>query len=399
MTDFENRSIISGIGQSDIGRKLGRTDLDLTLDAARTAIADAGLTVDDIDGIAAYPGGMSGGPGGFAGPGTPTVQDALRLKVNWHSGGGEGPAQIQAVINAVMAVGAGLARHVLVYRTVTESTAQGSGGRAGIGLDGGRGGGPPRMGGDFQWLIPMRAYSAACWLAMVAHRHMHEFGTTHEQLAQITLNARRHAARNPKAIFREPLTLDDYFASRVITSPFHLFDCDVPCDGSTAVIVSAVDHAPNVDHPVARVEAMGSALRGRPSWDQWDDMTTMCARDAGAQMWTRTSLTPRDVDVAELYDGFSFLTMVWLEALGFCGRGESGPFVENGTRLGLEGELPLNTHGGQLSAGRLHGYGYLHEAVTQLRGEGGERQVAGAEVAAVANGGGPIGGCMLLTRL
>src|SRR5690242_12202493 len=141
MTDFENRSIISGVGQSEIGRKLNRSDLDLTLDAARAAIADAGLTVDDIDGLAAYPGAMGGGPGGFAGPGTPEVQDALRLKLNWHSGGREGPAQIQAVINAVMAVGAGLARHVLVYRTVSESTAQGSGSRAGIGLEGGGGGG------------------------------------------------------------------------------------------------------------------------------------------------------------------------------------------------------------------------------------------------------------------
>ena len=308
MTDFENRSIISGIGQSDIGRKLSRSDLDLTLDAARAAIADAGLTVDDIDGLAAYPGGMGGAPGGFAGPGTPEVQDALRLKLNWHSGGGEGPAQIQAVINAVMAVGAGLARHVLVYRTVTESTAQGEGGRAGIGLPGsgmGGGGGAPKMGGEFQWIIPMRAYSAACWLAMCAQRHMYEFGTTQEQLAQIALNARRHAGRNPKAIFRDPMTMDDYMDSRMITTPFHLYDCDVPCDGSTAVIVSAADHAPNVDHPVARVEAMGTALRGRPSWDQWDDMTTMCARDAGAQMWTRTDLKPADVDVAELYDGFS----------------------------------------------------------------------------------------------
>jgi acetyl-CoA acetyltransferase len=401
VTDFENRSIISGVGQSTIGRKLMRSDLDLTLEAAHAAIADAGLTVEDIDGLAAYPGAMGGAPGGFAGPGTPEVHDAMRLKLNWHSGGREGPAQIQAVINAVMAVGAGLARHVLVYRTVSESTAQGAGGRGGIGLPSGgsESGRAPTMSGDMQWTIPMRAYSAACWLAMVAHRHMYEFGTTHEQLAQIALNARRHAGRNPNAIFQDPMTLEDYFASRMITTPFHLYDCDVPCDGSTAVIVSAADHAPNVDHPVARVEAMGTALRGRPSWDQWDDMTTMCARDAGAQMWTRTSLKPSDVDVAELYDGFSFLTMVWLEALGFCGKGESGPFVEGGTRLDLDGELPLNTHGGQLSGGRLHGFGFIHEAVMQLTGRASDRQVKDAEVAAVANGGGPIGGCMLLTKL
>ena len=128
-------------------------------------------------------------------------------------------------------------------------------------------------------------------------------------------------------------------------------------------------------------------------------MTTMAARDAGAMVWERTSLTPADVDVAELYDGFSFLTMVWLEALGFCGHGESGPFVDGGGRIALDGDLPVNTHGGQLSAGRLHGYGFIHEAVLQLRGEAGDRQVAGTpEVAAVANGGGPVAGAMLLVR-
>jgi acetyl-CoA acetyltransferase len=400
MTDFERRSIISGIGQSDVGRRLGRTGLDLTLDAALEAIADAGLTVADIDGIATYPGGGGGAGVGFSGPGTPEVQDALRLEVSWHSGGIEGAAQLAAVVNAVMAVGAGLARHVLVYRTVTESTEQGSGGRQGIGIGGGGGGGgAPRMGGAFQWSIPFRAYSAANWLAMNAHRHFHEFGTTPEQLAMIAINARRNAVLNPKAVYRDPMTLDDYFASRMITTPFHLFDCDAPVDGSTAVIVSASEHAANVDHPVARVEAVGTALRGRPSWDQYDDMTTMAARDAGAHLWERTDLTPADVDIAELYDGFSFLAMTWLEALGFCGKGESGPFIEGGHRIALDGELPLNTHGGQLSAGRLHGFGFIHEACLQLRGDAGERQVPGSvEVAAVANGGGPIAGAMLLTR-
>ena len=397
MTDFERRSVISGIGQSEVGRRLGRSGLDLTLDAALEAIADAGLEPSDIDGLATYP-GAGQGPAGFAGPGTPEIQEALRLPLAWHSGGIEGAAQLAAVVNAVMAVGAGLARHVLVYRTVTESSAQGSGGREGIGISGG--GAQPRIGGPFQWNIPFRAYSAANWLAMNAHRHFHEYGTTQEQLAMIALNGRRNAGLNPKAVYRDPMTLEDYFAARMITTPFRLFDCDAPVDGSTAVIVSAAEHARDVDHPVARVEAVGTALRGRPSWDQFDDMTTMAARDAGAHLWTRTTLTPADVDVAELYDGFSFLTMVWLEALGFCDKGESGPFVEGGHRIALDGALPVNTHGGQLSAGRLHGFGFIHEACLQLRGAAGDRQVTvrPVEVAAVANGGGPIAGAMLLTR-
>jgi acetyl-CoA acetyltransferase len=404
MTDFERRAVISGIGQSAVGKRLGRTGLDLTIDAALAAVADAGLTLPDVDGIATYPGAGGGAGPGFSGPGTPEVQDALRLQVSWHSGGIEGAAQLAAIVNGVLAVGAGLARHVLVYRTVTESTEQGAGGRRGIGIGGGSGGGGsgsggvPRMGGAMQWSIPFRAYSAANWLAMNAHRHFHEYGTTPEQLAMIAITARRNAVRNPMAVYRDPITLDDYFASRMVTSPFRLYDCDAPVDGSTAVIVSAADHAAAVDHPVARVEAVGTALRGRPSWDQFDDMTTMAARDAGAHLWSRTDLKPADVDVAELYDGFSFLAMAWLEALGFCGRGESGPFVEGGGRIGLDGELPLNTHGGQLSAGRLHGFGFVHEACLQLRGEAGDRQVPGAEVAAVANGGGPVAGAMLLTR-
>lgn len=392
-------AIISGIGQSAVGRRLGRTGLDLTLDAALEAIADAGLTPAEVDGLATYPGAFPMPPG-FSGPGSPDVQDALRLQLNWHRGGIEGAAQLSAVVDAVLAVSAGLARHVLVYRTVTESSAQGTGGRDGIGLSGG---GAPRMGGTLQWSIPFRAYSAANWLAMNCRRHMHEFGTTPEQLAQIALNARRNAQRNPKAVYPDPMTLEDYFAARMITTPFRLFDCDAPVDGSTALIVSGPGHASAVDHPVARVEAVGTALRGRPSWDQFDDMTTMAARDAGAALWERTDLTPADVDVAELYDGFSFLPMVWLEALGFCGKGESGPFVEGGQRIALDGELPLNTNGGQLSAGRLHGFGFIHEAVLQLRGEAGDRQVSrpggrAPEVAAVANGGGPVAGALLLVR-
>jgi len=401
---LERRAVISGIGQSAIGRRLGRTDIDLTIEAGLAAIADAGLTRDDIDGLATYP-GMSAGTPGFAGPPTPEVQDALRLRLNWHDGGGEGPAQIRAVIAACLAVGAGLARHVLVYRTVSESTAQGAGGRPGIGGGGGGGGGAggggggPRFGGFLQWYLPYGAVSAANWIALVGQRRMHEFGLTREQLGQIALNGRRNAALNPNAVYREPLDMEDYLSARMISTPLCLFDCDAPCDGSTAVVVSHVDYAKDAPQPACHVNAVGTALRGRASWDQFDDMTTMAARDAAASMWERTDLTPGDVDTAQLYDGFSVLTMVWLEAMGFCGRGESGPFVEGGTRIARDGALPLNTAGGQLSGGRLHGFGLLHEACVQLRGAGGERQIPSpVRVAAVANGGGPIAGCMLLTR-
>jgi acetyl-CoA acetyltransferase len=397
-TPAERRAAITGIGQSQVGRRLGRTELDLTLEACLEAMADAGLTREDIDGLATYP-GAGLGTGGFAGPGTPEVQDALRLRLNWHDGGGEGPGQIRAVIAACFAIAAGAARHVLVYRTVTESTAQGEGGRQGIGGSGGGSGGAPRFSGFLQWSLPFGAVSAANWIALVGQRRFHEFALTREQLAHVALNGRRNAALNPKAIYRDPLTMDDYLNARMISSPLCLFDCDAPCDGSTAVVVSHADYAADAPRPACHVNAVGTALWGRPSWDQFDDMTTMAARDAAASMWDRTELRPSDVDVAELYDGFSMLALVWLEALGFCGRGESGPFVDGGRRIALDGELPLNTAGGQLSAGRLHGFGLLHEACVELRGEGGARQIPGRhEVAAVANGGGPIAGSILLTR-
>jgi acetyl-CoA acetyltransferase len=393
---LERKAAFTGIGQSDVGRRLNRDPLALTADACLAAIEDAGLSREDIDGLSTYPGNMGGAPAGFSGAGITEVQEMLRLNLDWFCGGPELPGQLGSVVNACMAVATGLAKHVLCFRTVWESTAQGGGGRQGIGAGGG---GRFRASGFMQWNLPYGAASAAVWIAMMAKRHFHEFGTTREQLAQIALNARRNAGLNPKAIYRDPMTMDDYMAARMISSPFCLYDCDVPVDGSTAMIVSHVDAAKDLRKTPLHVEAVGTAIHGRPSWDQWDDLTTMALRDAGAMLWKRTELTPSDVDCAQLYDGFSFISLAWLEALGFCGKGEGGAFIEGGSRIALSGEIPLNTHGGQLSAGRLHGFGFLHEACTQLWGEGGDRQVAGdPQVAVAAAGGGPLGGCLLLRR-
>jgi len=401
MDDFiEKRCAISGVGQSDVARRLGRDPLELTLDACLAAIADAGLETSDIDGLSTYPGGISPAKG-FSGGGAYEVIDALRLDVGWYDGGLETSGQLGSVIKACLAVGAGLCNHVVCFRSVWEGTAQGSGGRAAVGMGSGAGEGSSyRASGVMaEWSLPFGAASAACWIAMYAQAHMHRYGTTVEQLAQIALNGRRNAALNPKAIYRDPLTMDDYMASRIITTPFRLFDCDVPCDGATAVIVSRADRAADLRKDPIHVEAVGAALHDRPSWDQLKDLTRMCSHDAAAQMWSRTELKPADVQIAELYDGFSYLTMNWLEALGLCPIGESGPFIEGGARIARDGQLPVNTHGGQLSAGRLHGYGFLHEACVQLWGEAGERQVARPlEVAAVGAGGGSTCGCMLLTR-
>jgi acetyl-CoA acetyltransferase len=406
----EKQCAISGIGQSDVGRRLGRDPLELTLDACYAAIADAGLTPSDIDGLSTYPGGMAV-PRGFTGASAYEVIDAMRLEVNWYGSGVETSGQLGSVMNACMAVAAGMANHVLCFRSVWEGSAQGSGGRSSIGPGGGggggrgggggggRGGGGTIYAGSFeQWSLPFGSAAPPVWVALFAQAHMDRYGVTTEQLAQIALNARRNAARNPKAIYRDPMSLEDYLNSRMISTPLRLFDCDVPCDGATAVIVSRRELAEDLPQPPVYIEAMGAALHDRTNWDQLKDLTKTVGAAAAAQMWQRTSLTPADVDIAEIYDGFSYLTMLWLEALQLCGFGESGSFVEGGTRIALDGPLPLNTSGGQLSGGRLHGYGFLHEACVQLRGEGGARQVARPpEVAVVAAGGGNTCGCLLLT--
>jgi acetyl-CoA acetyltransferase len=300
-------------------------------------------------------------------------------------------------VNACLAVASGLATHVVCFRSVWEGTAQGDKGRAAVTPGGG--GGSFKASGYTEYTLPFSAPSAAIWIAMFAQRHFHQYGITREQLAWIALNARRNAEVNPKAIYREPMTFDDYMSVRMITTPFCLYDCDVPCDGATAVIVSRRDRAKDMPNAPLRVEAVGTRLDGRPSWDQFEDLSTMANRAAGKQIWTRTEYKPADVQMAQIYDGFSWITMSWLEALGLCGLGESGDFIDGGANIARDGRLPLNTHGGQLSAGRLHGYGFLHEGAMQMWGQAGERQIAAPpEVGVIAAGGGNTCGCLLLVR-
>jgi acetyl-CoA acetyltransferase/uncharacterized OB-fold protein len=385
---FEAKVAISGIGMSQLGRRLMRDPLSLTVEACLRAIDDAGLRREDIDGLSTYPGG-AGGTGHSEG-GVPAVENALRIRPTWFSGGPETPGQTGSIVNAMLAVASGLCRHVLCFRTVWEAT------HAELQRQGRAGEGRGRIGGDMQWRIPYGALSASNWIGMNASLHMHRYGTTRETLGAIAVNARTNAGRNPTAIYREPLTMDDYLSARIITTPFGLFDCDVPCDGSTAVIVSAVDVARDLAKPPVLVEAVGTQITEPVSWDQGTlEHEPMLAGPAN-HLWSRTDAQRDEVDVALLYDGFTFNCLSWIEALGFCGIGEGKDFVEGGTRIALDGDLPLNPHGGQLSAGRTHGYGFVHEAVVQLRGDGGARQVDDARLAVVSTGGGTPGGCFLL---
>jgi acetyl-CoA acetyltransferase/uncharacterized OB-fold protein len=385
---FEHRAVLSGIGRSSMGRRLMVNPLALTVDACLQAVADAGLTLDDIDGLSTYPGA---GAMGMSEGGASAVEEALRIHPTWMNGGGDMPGPGGSVIAAMLAVASGLCRHVLCFRTVWEST------YATLGL--GRGGGG-RVSGSFgEWRAPFGAMSAANWIGMNANHYLHRYGATREGLlAPIALNGRANAARNPAAIYRDPMTLDDYLGARPITTPFGLYDCDVPCDASIAVVVSDASVASDLPKPAIRVDAVGTQILERVSWDQGTITHEPQVIGQCAHLWSRTSLRPDDVDIALLYDGFTFNAISWLEGLGFCDFGEAQDWLDGGKRIAIDGDVPVNPHGGQLSEGRTHGYGFIYEAVTQLRGEAGDRQVADARTAIVTSGGGTPSGVLLVRR-
>jgi acetyl-CoA acetyltransferase len=387
---FEKECAISGIGQSAIYRKPTVWPFELAVQACEMAIADAGLEPADIKGLSCWP-PMAGGTAASHGAANiPDIAASLGLSLNWHSGG-EMAAQLSPIVNAVSAIAAGYADHVLCFRALGERwvsrfPSHGGGGR-------------PEVSGWAEYLMPYWAPSAAIWTGCFASTHMTRYGITREQMAMIPIVQRRNAGLNPKAVYRDPITLDDYFNARMVSTPFCLLDCDVPCDGTTAFIVSRLDAARSLKHKPIVIEAVGAGAYDRmDTWlDRWD-YPHQSADDAAKMMWSRTDLKPKDLSTAHVYDGFTWLAMAWLEALGICGPGESGAFIEGGHRISLDGELPLNTNGGQLSEGRMHGFGHLHEAVTQLRGHAGERQVKDAKVSVVGNGGGSLGGCVLLRQ-
>jgi acetyl-CoA acetyltransferase len=396
MTHFEKDAILSGIGISRIGRRTGIAGLELTMEAVRAAIEDAGLVASDIDGIAT----LGDTPAG-------DVNAQLGIEAaDCGSGFGTG-GLLSPVMSACRAVAERRARHVVVYRTI-----QMLGGTVPVKpqenapapplarmFEAPEGAERPAVGAmdDVKDLVAANAYSAANWLALNCRRHMELYGTTKQQLGWVALNGRRNAALNPRAVYRDPMTMADYLSARPVSTPFGLLDCDVPIDGSIAVVVSHAEYACDCPHRAVAVEAIGGS-DGAGGWFHRDDYPKMAMSDAAAQMWSHTNLKPSDLKVAELYDGFTYLTLAWLEALGVCGDGEAGPYVEGGARIARDGELPLNTYGGQLSAGRMHGYWALHEGCLQLRGEAGERQVSHRpDVGVVSVGGGPVAGCMLLT--
>lgn len=384
---------LAGVGMAGLSRSSGQSASALTVQACLHALNDAGLTVHDVDGMAqqvptADEGRENYPRNPFASPSTVEMQDTLGIgPLNWFGNLDGVPAGLASVIMASQAIAVGACDVALVYRTVLRRTT----GRGGV-TDVSTG----QAYRDMQFRLPYGSASAAQWAAMWCQRHMHVYGTTHDQLGTLCVTQRKHAALNPSAVLREPLTLADYHASRWITYPFHLYDCDLPIDSSVAIVLTCADRAKDLRSKPVWVEAATMATGRRPDWEEWEDMTFTAGRYATERLWSSTEFTPADMDFAQLYDGFSWFAMSWLESLGFCKLGESGPFVADG-HTALGGSLPMNTDGGQLSAGRTHGIGKVAESIVQLRGEAGARQVPDARVGIMAAGA-PTRGAVMIAR-
>jgi acetyl-CoA acetyltransferase len=375
---------VTGVGTSVIGRDTGLSEGALALEACRAALNDAGLQASDIDGLSMYP-FRNSPPTPFAGPSLDYVHRSLGMPtLRWAQATTGENAQLGAIVLAVNALYAGQCDHVLCFRahrrqqrrflpTTSDLT---------------------EVWDEDAWTMPYGVGGGAARGALWATRHMYKYGTTQAQMGSVCVNARAYAAHNPAAYWRTEISLDEYLDSRWVAAPLKLLDCDYPVDGATALIFSRRDVA-STTRKAVYVESVGTGPGHSLSWSSWAEKSQMASRQAAATMWGRTKLQPSDVDVAQLYDGFSIFTLSWLEDLGFVPEGQGGRYFEDGGGR-LDSRLPVNTDGGQLGMGRLHGFGKVAEAVRQLRSEA-VTQVPGAEVAVASAGGGPSCACVLLT--
>jgi acetyl-CoA acetyltransferase len=382
---YEYAAAFTGIGKSTIGRNLGQSGSQLTIDACLKAISDSGLNRESIDGICAYPG--STGIPGLSEGGIREISYHLGLNPSWHMGAQELPGQGGTVSAAVMAIAAGLCTHVLCFTQFAAAS-------------------PPRpslttntVKGEPRWSLPYGCASPANWIALYANHYFHHYKVDETLLGKLAIAQRQNARLNPDAFYREELDMNTYLASRKITTPFKLLDCDTPCDGAMAFVLSRVDRADDLPQKPVYIESIGTSFSEVQSWDQSTLICQPNVQSASKHLWSRTDFKPADVDVAALYDGFTFNAICWLESLGFCEPGGAADFIGDGSTLSIKGSLPLNPHGGHLNTGRTNGYGHIYEAILQLRGQAGIRQVIEAKTAAVSNGGGIPAGAMLLTNV
>jgi acetyl-CoA acetyltransferase len=358
MPSTQRKVAIVGISLSDCGRVDGPTPYALHAQAARRALADSGLDRPVIDGFG------SAGLGALA---PVEVAEYLGLKPRWVDSTAVGGATWEVMAaHAADAVAAGHANAVLlVYGSTARADVKAKRRTSNLSF-GGR--------GPLQFEAPY-GHTLISKYAMAARRHMHEYGTTLEQLASVAVQARANAAANPDAMFRDPITVDDVLDGPVIADPFTKLHCCIRSDGGCAVLIAAEEYVRDCAKAPVWILGTGEYV-SHSTMSEWEDFTVSPAAVSGRLAFERAGVGPADVDIAEIYDAFTYMTLVTLEDLGFCAKGEGGAFVEKG-RLLRDGELPANTDGGGLSACHpgMRGLFLLVEAVRQLRGEAGERQV------------------------
>ena len=367
--NLKDKCAIVGLGYTPQGKVPGRNAMSLYMEATRNAAADAGLAVQDIDGILIQPCPTDPRVSAFG-----LAQELglyPRFAGDLQVQGATGGAIIQ---HAAMAVDAGLCDYCLCSFVDMSRT------------------GSPSTGVVYQMASTTNSaygnFGVAAGYAMIARRYMHEYGVTSKQFGAVSVTFRKHAQLNPIAQMQEPMTIEDHQASRMVVEPLHLFDCCLVSDGGRALIVTTAERARALKQPPVYIMGMG---QGHPFADplRRPVLTLTGAVKSGKTAFAMAGITPRDVDMCAIYDAFSFVVPLQLEDLGFCGKGEGGAFVEDG-RIGLGGELPINTSGGLLSEVYLQGWVGTHEPVRQLRGDCGERQVPGAEIALMTSSGGVL---------
>lgn len=359
-TGSSRKVAVLGIALSDCGRVDDATSYALHAQAARRALADSGLPRTVVDGFA------SAGLGTLA---PAEVAEYLGLRPTWVDSTAVGGSTWEVMAaHAADAIAAGHANAVLLVYGSTARADLKAGRRTANLSFGNR--------GPLQFEVPY-GHTLVAKYAMAARRHMHQYGTTLAQLAEVAVQARANAARNPDAMYRAPITVDDVLSGPLIADPFTKLHCCIRSDGGCAVLLAAEEYVADAVKPPVWVLGSGTAV-SHTSMSEWDDFTVSPAAVSGRLAFQRAGVTPADIDLAELYDAFTYMTLVTLEDLGFCAKGEGGPYVTDGKgRLTIDGDLPVNTDGGGLSACHpgMRGLFLLVEAVRQLRGEAGDRQV------------------------
>ncbi len=383
MYGLRDKYAIAGVGETAYTRNSGVPVLDLAVEACLNAARDAGVDVKDVDGIVSYNFGDSAPAIAVATAlGIPNVGYAVDF-----AGGGNAANLI--TLSAAAAMEAGLAKKVLCFRAMN--------GRSGFRLGGGRemlARGVTQHTAPFGWITYPQA------MAMWARRHIVKYGTSAEEFGSVAVTFRENASLNERAMQRAPITMDDYLASRFIVEPFRMLDICLESDGACAVLMT--DAARAKDMAKKPVYIMGGAYGGGPDQGEdlfdairWPDHSENYAAYIADDLWKSAGVGPRDVDVAQIYDCFTYSVLMQLEGFGFAKPGEAGAYCASGA-IRRDGELPLNTHGGLLSEAYIHGFNHVVEAVRQLRGECGPRQVEGAEIALTTAGAMTCGSAMVL---